>query len=244
MRSNSLLASPFHQFDTRGEKFFCFFFFKKRSACSLTYPTDITPDAREWNLTRLAECLLLLIDETVEVAIEQVQEDLATFGARFEDAYTAGLRRKLGLMTAQDGDLALAEALLERMAANAADFTLTFRALCEAADDTPGSDAAVRACFADPAAFDTWAAGWRERQARETVTPGARVALMRAANPAIIPRNHRIEAAIQAAVGADDFAPFHALLDALASPYADHAIGPDTMPPLDDQRVTQTFCGT
>ena len=200
------------------------------------------PNIVQWNLTRLAECLLLLIDENVEAAIEQVQQDLASFGGRFEDAYTAGLRRKLGLVTAEDGDLALAEALLEAMAANAADFTLTFRALCAAADDMTG--AAVRACFTDPAAFDTWAAVWRARQSRETVAPGARVALMRAANPAIIPRNHRIEAAIQAAVGADDFAPFHALLDALASPYADHALGPDTMPPLDDQRVTQTFCGT
>ena len=199
------------------------------------------PRIVHWNLARLAECLLLLIDENVDVAIAQVKDDLGTFGGLFEDAYTEGLRRKLGLATAEAADLGLAEDLLERMAENRADFTLTFRALGAAAD-SPANDEAVRERFIDPTAFDTWALQWRERLSREPAA--SRSMMMRQANPAIIPRNHRIEAAIQAAVTDNDFTPFHDLVDALATPYADHPEGPNTLPPRDDQRVTQTFCGT
>lgn len=199
------------------------------------------PRIVQWNLSRLAECLLLLIDENVDVAIEQVKEDLGTFAAGFEAAYTEGLRRKLGLATAEDGDLELAEDLLERMAEGSADFTLTFRALCDAA---AGSDEPARARFSDPAHFDTWAAIWRARLDRETLAPAARAAAMRRANPALIPRNHRIEAVIDAAVTNDDFAPFHALVDALATPWDDQPDSPNTSPPRNDERVLRTFCGT
>ena len=199
------------------------------------------PRIIQWNLARLAECLLLLIDENVDIAIEQVKEDLRTFAARFETAYTEGLRHKLGLTAAEGGDLDLAENLLERMAENAADFTRTFRALCAAAE---GNDEPARACFSDPAAFDDWATAWRARLARENLAPAHRAARMRTANPAIIPRNHRIEAAIEAAVTGNDFTPFHALVDALAHPWADRPDGLDTLPPGDNERVTRTFCGT
>jgi uncharacterized protein YdiU (UPF0061 family) len=199
------------------------------------------PRIVQWNLARLAECLLLLIDENVDVAIAQVKEDLAGFGALFEDAYTEGLRRKLGLTTAEPDDLALAEDLLERMADGGADFTLTFRALCNAAND-PTADAPARECFIDPTSFDAWALQWRARLGREPAAD--RAAMMRRANPALIPRNHRIEAAIQAAVNDDNLAPFHDLVDALATPYADHPPGPNTLPPRDDERVEKTFCGT
>ena len=199
------------------------------------------PRIIQWNLARLAECLLLLIDENVDIAIEQVKEDLGTFGLLFETAYAEGLRRKLGLATAEDGDLDLAEALLERMAETGADFTRSFRALCAAAD---GDAEPIRACFTDPAAFEGWAIGWQARLARDSMAPPERAAAMRRANPAIIPRNHRIEAAIQAAVSENDFAPFHALADALATPWADQPDGPNTLPPREEERVSRTFCGT
>ncbi len=199
------------------------------------------PRIVQWNLARLAECLLLLIDADIEIAIAQVKEDLAGFGALFEDAYAAGLRAKLGLATAAPGDLELAEDLLERMAENHADFTLTFRALCDAAESS-ANDAGVRERFTDPAAFDAWAIIWRERLSREPAWP--RAATMRNANPAIIPRNHRIEAVIQAAVENDDFAPFHDLVEALATPYGPQPDGPNAWPPREEQRVSQTFCGT
>ena len=127
------------------------------------------------------------------------------------------------------------------MAETGADFTRSFRALCAAAD---GDAEPIRACFTDPAAFEGWAIGWQARLARDSMAPPERAAAMRRANPAIIPRNHRIEAAIQAAVSENDFAPFHALADALATPWADQPDGPNTLPPREEERVSRTFCGT
>ncbi|MGL3207984.1 protein adenylyltransferase SelO [Bradyrhizobium sp. BR 1433] len=195
-----------------------------------------------WNLTRLAECLLPLFADEQEKAIEQAQVILGEFPEKFTAAYNTGLRAKVGLFTVRDGDEALIQDLLDAMAKNAADFTLTFRHLGEAASD----DAAdARAQFTDPAAFDEWAARWRARLALEPQAPAERKAAMQAVNPAFIPRNHRIEAVIAAAVNSDDYAPFEELLTVLAKPYEDqprYAAYAD--PPLPDQRVTQTFCGT
>lgn len=195
-----------------------------------------------WNLTRLAECLLPLLADEQEKAIEQAQVILGDFPEKFTAAYQAGLRAKVGLFTARDGDEALIQDLLDAMAKNGADFTLTFRHLGEAASD----DAAdVRAQFTDPAAFDEWAPRWRARLALEQQTPAERKAAMRAVNPAFIPRNHRIEAVIAAAVTNDDYAPFEELLTVLAKPFEDQPqFAAYADPPLPEQRVTQTFCGT
>jgi protein adenylyltransferase len=130
------------------------------------------------------------------------------------------------------------------MAKNAADFTNTFHRLCDAARDA-AADADVRSQFTDPAAFDEWAARWRQRLADEPQSAEERRAAMRAVNPAFIPRNHRIEAVIAAAVNNDDYAPFEALLTVLARPYEDQPqFAAYADPPLPDQRVLQTFCGT
>ena len=197
-----------------------------------------------WNLTRLAECLLSLFSDDKDRAIEQAQTILAEFPAKFTAAYQSGLRRKIGLFTEQDGDEALVQDLLDAMAKNQADFTLTFRRLGDAAEDS-GRDADIRQLFADPAAFDEWAARWRQRLGSEPQTPAERAKAMRTVNPAFIPRNHRIEAAIQAAVGRDDFAPFEELLAVLSKPYGDQPAFADyANPPEPDQRVLQTFCGT
>ncbi|NEU95182.1 protein adenylyltransferase SelO [Bradyrhizobium uaiense] len=195
-----------------------------------------------WNLTRLAECLLPLFADEQEKAIERAQTILGEFPEKFTAAYQAGLRAKVGLFTARDGDDALIQDLLDAMAKNAADFTLTFRHLGAAAAD----DAAdVRAQFTDPAAFDEWAARWRTRLALEPRSAAERKAAMNAVNPAFIPRNHRIEAVIHAAVTNDDYTPFEELLTVLAKPYADQPqFAAYAEPPLPEQLVTQTFCGT
>src|ERR1700726_96052 len=104
-----------------------------------------------WNLTRLAECLLPLFSSEQDKAISEAQSALADFAEKFDAAYQAGLRAKLGLFTARDGDPLLAQELLETMARNQADFTLTFRRLSDAAQD-PASDREVRQLFAEPAA--------------------------------------------------------------------------------------------
>jgi serine/tyrosine/threonine adenylyltransferase len=195
-----------------------------------------------WNLTRLAECLLPLLADEQDKAIEQAQFILGEFAEKFTAAYQAGLRRKIGLFTAQDGDEALVQDLLDAMAKNEADFTLTFRRLSDAAGD--GADDKVRDQFTDPAVLDEWAARWRKRLADEPQSPAERQAAMRAVNPAFIPRNHRVEAVIAAAVN-DDYAPFEELLTVLAKPYEDQpAFVAYAEPPLPDQRVLRTFCGT
>ena len=104
------------------------------------------PRIARWNLARLAEALLPLLDEDKETAMQTANEAIDGFGPRFETAYTEGLRRKLGLVQARPEDLSLVQDLLERMAQNGADFTLTFRRLCEAAA-SPDADAGVRSLF-------------------------------------------------------------------------------------------------
>jgi uncharacterized protein YdiU (UPF0061 family) len=204
------------------------------------------PAIGQWNLTRLAECLLPLLSDDDDAAVAQAEEALGTYAGLFEKAYQAGLRRKLGLLTARDAeaDAALGRDLLEAMAANRADFTLTFRRLCDAAAD-PAVDAEVRSLFADAAAYDSWAARWRQRLEQEAADPAERRAAMRAVNPAFIPRNHRVEAVIRAAVDRDDFGPFEELLSVLAKPYEDQPEFTRYMePPQQHERVLQTFCGT
>jgi serine/tyrosine/threonine adenylyltransferase len=197
-----------------------------------------------WNLTRLAECLLPLFSDDKDKAIEQAQSVLAEFPAKFTAAYQSGLRQKIGLFTARDGDEALVQDLLDAMAKNKADFTLTFRGLSAAAEDA-ARDQDARTHFADPIAYDEWVARWRQRTAEEPQTPAERAAMMRAVNPAFIPRNHRIEAVIQAAVARDDYAPFEELIAVLAKPYEEQPAFADyANPPEPHQRVLQTFCGT
>ncbi len=197
-----------------------------------------------WNLTRLAECLLPLFSEDQEKAIAEAQLVLGGFADAFNDAYQGGLRAKLGLFTEKDGDQALAQDLLDAMAKNQADFTLTFRRLGDAALD-PLHDRDISSLFADPTAFDEWAARWRQRTDEEPQDPAARQAAMRAVNPAFIPRNHRIEAVIEAAVNQDDFAPFEELLAVLSRPYEDQpAFARYAEAPEPHQCVRQTFCGT
>jgi serine/tyrosine/threonine adenylyltransferase len=197
-----------------------------------------------WNLTRLAECLLPLFSDDNDKAIEQAQSVLAEFPGKFTAAYQSGLRQKVGLFTRRDGDEALVQDLLDAMAKSQADFTLTFRHLGDAAKDAT-HDSEVRQRFADPAAYDEWAVRWRQRTGEEPQKPAERAAMMRTINPAVIPRNHRIEAVIQAAVTRDDYAPFEELLAVLAKPYEEQPAFADyANPPEPHQQVLQTFCGT
>ena len=194
------------------------------------------PRIAVWNLARLAETLLPLLHDNEDAAVASAQESLAGFSPLFEAAYFGGLRRKIGLTSERDGDVTLVNDLLKLMAENSADFTLTFRKL---------SDASVRGEFTDPAAFDVWASRWRWRLGDETASPETIWERMRAVNPAFIPRNHLVEAALNAAIEHADFAPFEEILSVLSRPFEDQpGFERYAAPPLPDQRVTQTFCGT
>ena len=202
------------------------------------------PHAAQWNLARLAETLLPLLDPIPERAVELATEVLSMFSARVGEHRLTGMRAKLGLLAARDGDLQFVEGFLELMHRNQADFTLTFRALCGAAETAEG-DTHARALFANPAAYDEWVAGWRARTADEAAGPEVRGAAMRRVNPAFIPRNHRVEQAIAAAVERDDHSLFSQLLEALGAPYADSdASAQYSTPPRPDERIVETFCGT
>ena len=202
------------------------------------------PRIAQWNLARLGETLLPLLADDEDEAVRLATESLQRFATLFGSAHAGVLRAKLGLATEEEDDVALAADLLGRMEASEVDFTVLFRRLCAAAED-PAEDERIASLFAPPAAFLDWSRSWRRRLSREDVAAGARAAAMRRANPAFIPRNHRIAEAIDAAVRRDDFAPFETLVRLLGRPYDDQ---PDLAyladPPRPDERVRQTFCGT
>jgi uncharacterized protein YdiU (UPF0061 family) len=207
------------------------------------YAYSNQPHAMHWNLARLAETLLpLLIEEEggEEAGLESAQAALEAFGRHFEKALSEGMRRKIGLVTEREGDTALADELLNRMAANRADFTLTFRRLCDAAEGKSG----VRELFREPGAFDEWEVGWRARLEKEGVSTGEIAARIRRVNPMYIPRNHLVEEALRAAE-VEDFRPFEELMDVLARPFVDLP-GREryAMPARPEESVTKTFCGT
>lgn len=201
------------------------------------------PGIAQWNLVQLAQCLLPVIDADADAALAAAQEAIDGYATRFDSELIAVFRAKLGLAEPRDGDLALLQDLFDRMAANQADFTLTFRRLADLLD---GGEAQPRDLFVDPTVFDAWEANWRVRLADGTPLPDTdRAAALRVANPAVIPRNHQVEEAIRAAEDDGDYAPFEALLEALATPYEErpeHARY--RQPPRPGQEVKQTFCGT
>jgi protein adenylyltransferase len=202
------------------------------------------PHIAAWNLARLAEAILPLLADDSERAVAMANEVIGTYPAVFSRAFVAGLRQKLGLFTEQERDATLGQALLDAMAANHADFTLTFRRMCAAAETADGG-AEVRELFARPEAWDEWAQRWRERLAEEPQTPQEHAALMRQANPAFVLRNHRVEEALAAAIEHNDSRPFEKLLLVLSRPYEDQpAFAGYAEPPGPEQRVYRTFCGT
>jgi uncharacterized protein YdiU (UPF0061 family) len=201
------------------------------------------PRIAQWNIARLAETLLPLLDADQDAAVKHAQATIDAFGGAFEHAYVSGLRRKIGLFESRPDDPQLIMDLLERMATNEADFTLTFRALSDPAVSSD-RDAAVRALFKNGNAYDEWAVKWRARLTEEGGDPKARRDAMRRVNPRYIPRNHRVEEAIAAAVRGD-YGPFETLVAVLSAPYEDQpGFEHYTEPPRPEEVVHQTFCGT
>ena len=195
------------------------------------YAYDNQPNIIVWNMAQLATALVPLMPDQ-DAAIETFTEVVHAMPGKIGREWLRVFGRKIGLARASEADEPLITGLLTIMANGRADFTNTFRAL---AGGVP------RDQFTDPSLFDAWEPGWRARLEHEQ-DPETR---MRAANPAVIPRNHRVEQMIQAAV-AGDFAPLDRLLGVLARPYEDQ---PDsaadlTRPPEPSEVVRQTFCGT
>ncbi len=194
------------------------------------YAYSNQPDIAVWNLAQLATALIQQMDDK-DAAVAEATEVVHAMPGRIQEQWLGEFRAKIGLSTKEDGDLELVSDLLRKMADNQADFTNTFRSLATG----HGRDQ-----FTDPTAFDSWASNWRERLEREAQP----METMRRANPAFIPRNHRVEEMINAAV-AGDYTPFHRLNAALARPFVDQPDAEDlTRPPLPSEVVPATFCGT
>jgi serine/tyrosine/threonine adenylyltransferase len=190
----------------------------------------------QWNLARFAETLLPLIDPDAGQAVDRATSVVESVAPRFGRLWLEGHRRKLGLLDAEDGDLDLVQDLLAVMHAEGADFTNTYRGLAAALE--------VHAFEATPA-YSAWLPRWRARLARAPGTPESQAAAMRATNPAYIPRNHRVEAVITAAVERADFEPFHALHSVLSHPFDEQLeASAYRAPPSAHERVQNTFCGT
>jgi uncharacterized protein YdiU (UPF0061 family) len=194
------------------------------------------PAITQWNLARFAEALLPLLDPDREKAVAGALEALGEYPDLFEQHWHAGMRKKLGLQADEAGDPELIGSLLGWMEKARADFTNTFRDLSSGAPP-PGDS------YQDPD-FQAWYARWQQRLGREGTPAASPYAVMRAVNPAVIPRNHRVEEALSAAEEHDDLSVLHRLLAALASPYE---AGPGSAayqaPPADDRNY-RTFCGT
>ncbi len=206
------------------------------------------PLIAQWNLARLAETLLPLIDADTERAVQQALPVVEGFLARFEAQLREGLAHKLGWPTASTTADRLGKTLLETMQAGQADFTLTFRQLADVAQEPDGSATqAWLSLFETGARADAgqWLADWQAQHAQDG-RPGADLAqALRTVNPLFIPRNHHVEAALAAASERGDMAPFERLLDAVQRPFDEQPQFADlALPARPAERVTRTFCGT
>lgn len=195
------------------------------------------PQMAQWNLARLAETLLPLINSAQEKAITLAEEAIHAFPEKYQAEWITGMRKKLGLFTEETEDSELITDLLTWMYQHQADYTNTFRAL--SVETFPADNT-----FQDTE-FETWHTRWQERLARQSETKERSVHLMQANNPAIIPRNHRVEEALSAASEQGDYTLMQQLLAALENPYTDAPEHYDyRTPPAPSERVYQTFCGT
>ena len=199
------------------------------------------PAIAQWNLARLAETLLPLIDDDTEAAIAAATDVLQGFPARYEEHWERGMRAKLGLAEKREEDRALVEDLLGLLRKEPVDFTSFFRGLSGA---VRGDAAPARDLVLDLAAFDAWAERWRARLEVEAREADAVAAAMDQVNPVYIPRNHLVEEALEAAT-AGDLDPFHALLEAVTRPFEERpGLDVYAAPAPPDFGAYQTFCGT
>jgi uncharacterized protein YdiU (UPF0061 family) len=197
------------------------------------YAYDRQPPITQWNLARLAEALLPLLHEEEASAIEIASNAISRFETSFKDHWLNGMRAKLGLFTGESEDATLIQSLLDWMLQAKADFTNTFRAL-----STPSS-----ASLSQDPGFTEWHRAWQDRLSRQPQSAEEVAESMRRRNPAVIPRNHKVEEALAAAVHDADLSAMNRLLDVLASPY-DHNRDIAEFAAPSDSESYRTFCGT
>ena len=201
------------------------------------------PGIAHWNLARLAEALLPLIDEDTDSAVAQAKDAIQRFPAAFGSAHSTGVAAKLGLEVLTEGELDLANDLFAALEEDGADFTLAFRFLADEANPG-GAGSGAGALFEPGAELLAWLPRWQQRLGDEAGDAAARQQRMFAASPAFIPRNHLVQAAITDGDGGD-FDLFHRLVERLAAPHSwDSADRDLALPAAPEERVLRPFCGT
>ena len=199
------------------------------------------PEILTWNLARLAETLIPHVDTKKERAIELLTETIECIQPLYESYWLSGMRSKIGLTTEDILDQELINDLLKIMEAGQADFTLVFRRLSKTLQ---GDSDAVRNLFKEPDAFNAWVVRWQKRLEQEDIVAETTAQSMDRVNPIYIPRNHKVEEALVAAVN-QDMTPFTKLLEVVIQPF-DEVAGNEAYaePAPATNRRYQTFCGT
>lgn len=200
------------------------------------------PGIGQWNMARLAEALLPLIDVDSEQAIRLASETLEDFTDCYQESWLVLMGAKLGLSSQEENDLKLISELLDLMEAQNIDFTLLFRGLADVLEE---NQSGLLNLFEEPAPFERWLGAWAERLAREPMLAEKRITLMNGVNPIYIPRNHLVEEALQAAEKHADCGPLEKIIEVLSDPYTkregfeEYAASPSS-----ELAPYKTFCGT
>jgi len=193
------------------------------------------PVITKWNLARFAECLIPLIDIDQDKAVKIATEKINSFEKKYEEKWMNMMRDKLGLFGLDDKDKFLILDLLTLMHKKKADYTNTF---CHLMNLAPREDE----LFNDND-FNNWKKRWEERLSKNNVSPKKCLELMKNSNPLIIPRNHKVEKALEAAEK-NDLKPFNHLIEILKDPYTQKEDILDYQIPSSSDKKYQTFCGT
>lgn len=210
------------------------------------------PSIAHWNLSQFAQSLLPILHEDPDIAVGIGQETIDGFQEIFSDYYFEGFGEKFGLLPLTEGDPDFIGDSLKLLSDNEVDFTLFFRHLTSLAGfelgngDDGGEECVqtLRDLFKEPEALDSWLESWKARLSQDDTTLTERYNKMKSVNPVFIPRNHQVEAMIQAAI-TGDYAPFERLLAVLSNPYSEQPKNTDLeLPPKPEEIVHATFCGT
>jgi len=200
------------------------------------------PEILIWNLARLAETLIPFVDPKQEKAVEQLTETIECIKPLYESYWLKGMRAKIGLSTEDPSDSQLINDLFKTMDKGDADFTLVFRRLSQA---LRGDNELVRGLFKNPVDFDAWEQRWWRRFEQDGISGETAAQAMDTVNPIYIPRNHKVEEALAAAINGEDMIPFKKLLNVLTHPFDEFEGNEDYAEPASPTEIPyKTFCGT
>jgi len=192
---------------------------------------------------KLWESIIHLIDSNEKKSVDLINNALSSIAITFDEYWLDGMKNKIGIINMDDGDEKLIRELLEMMERGRVDYTLFFRYLSNAVETW--NNTLVKKIFERENEIDTWLSQWNKRLEKQGIGWDQLSTNMKQVNPAFIPRNHRVQQAIDEAINKTDFILMNQLLEILKNPYADQPeYGEYMNPPKEDERVHQTFCGT